>query len=205
MTTTQELLDFYSNLLIIQYTGKPKATATIEAFVGQVIADQIVQQVEDGFNLDTAIGAQLDALGTYRGAPRSIYGLNLDKQFFTMPLYTDLNYATVKGFADYDIDGASVSWYFALYSDGAQSTHILTDPELRELIQFFAKTNSAFYSLAEIDLILYEFFGKYVTLTDNGDMTITYTLNPAYPGTLFQILEILGALPRPAGVAVNVI
>lgn len=204
MTTTQELLDFYSNLLIIQYTGKPKATATIQAFAGQVVADQIVQQVEDGFNLDTAIGLQLDALATYRGAPRSIYGLSLDKQFMVFPLYSDANYATVRGMSEYSI-GLDTSWYWAIYSDGAQSTHVLTDPELRQLIQFLAKTNSAFYSLAEIDLILYEFFGDYVTLTDNGDMTITYTLDPAYPGTLFQTLVIINALPQPAGVEINVI
>lgn len=70
MATTQQLIDYYANLLILQYRGKPKAYATIQAFVKMFIMDQIPTQVQDAFNLDSAVGVQLDVLGKYAGVSR---------------------------------------------------------------------------------------------------------------------------------------
>lgn len=75
--TTQELIDYYANLLILQYKGKPKAYATIQTLVTPVIMDQLPVQVQDAFNLigpDFAEGVQLDVLGKYAGVKRSGYG-----------------------------------------------------------------------------------------------------------------------------------
>lgn len=72
--TTQELIDYYADLLIIQYKGKPKAYATIQTLVEPVVMDQLPAQIQDAFNLtgaDTAVGAQLDILGKYAGVTRS--------------------------------------------------------------------------------------------------------------------------------------
>jgi hypothetical protein len=68
--TTQQLLDYYVNLLILQYKGKPRAEATVEAVVNMVLMDQLPLEVENGFNLETCVGDQLDVLGKYIGAPR---------------------------------------------------------------------------------------------------------------------------------------
>lgn len=65
--TDQEIVDYYKNLLIIQYKGKAKAEATIDALVNQVISDQITTQIRDAFDPNTAIGVQLDILGKYAG------------------------------------------------------------------------------------------------------------------------------------------
>lgn len=69
--TTQELIEYYSNLLILQYHDKQKAIDTVEALVDPVIMDQLPLAVENGFNLDTAIGAQLDSIGKYAGVTRT--------------------------------------------------------------------------------------------------------------------------------------
>lgn len=69
--TTQQLIEYYSNLLILQYHDKTKAVATIEAQVAPVIMDQLPTTVENAFNLLTAYGAQLDVLGTYVGVTRT--------------------------------------------------------------------------------------------------------------------------------------
>lgn len=61
--------EYYSNLLILQYHNKPKAKATIEASVN-VLPDGLIQEVLNGFNLDTAVGEQLDILGEYVGIDR---------------------------------------------------------------------------------------------------------------------------------------
>lgn len=60
---------YYSNLLILEYHDKPKAKATIEASVG-LLPDDLIQEVSNGFNLDTAVGKQLDVLGQYIGTDR---------------------------------------------------------------------------------------------------------------------------------------
>lgn len=72
--TTSEIIQYYADLLILQYIGKPRAYATIEALVKMVIMDQLPLEVESAFNIDTAVGNQLDTLGKYAGVTRSGYG-----------------------------------------------------------------------------------------------------------------------------------
>lgn len=60
---------YYSNLLILQYHDKPKAKATIEAVVS-LIPDDLIQEVTNGFDIETAVGKQLDILGEYVGVDR---------------------------------------------------------------------------------------------------------------------------------------
>ena len=61
--------EYYSNLLILQYNGKPKAKATIEAVVS-LLPDDLIQEVIGGFDIETAVGKQLDILGEYVGVDR---------------------------------------------------------------------------------------------------------------------------------------
>lgn len=62
--------EYYSNLLILQYHGKPKARATIEKTVG-LLPDSLIQEVINGFDIQTSVGKQLDILGEYVGVDRS--------------------------------------------------------------------------------------------------------------------------------------
>jgi hypothetical protein len=70
MTTKTDLEDYYKNLLIIQYHDKPKARATIAQWVDCMTGDGIMTQLWDAFDVDTAIGAQLDAIGKLVGIGR---------------------------------------------------------------------------------------------------------------------------------------
>lgn len=60
---------YYSNLLILQYHNKPKAKATIESTVS-LLPDDLIMDVINGFDIETAIGKQLDVLGEYIGIDR---------------------------------------------------------------------------------------------------------------------------------------
>lgn len=60
---------YYSNLLIMQYHNKPKAKATIEATVG-LLPDDLIMEVINGFDIETAVGKQLDILGEFVGVDR---------------------------------------------------------------------------------------------------------------------------------------
>ena len=61
--------EYYSNLLILQYHNKPKAKATIEAVVN-LLPYELIQEVIGGFDIETAVGKQLDILGEYIGVDR---------------------------------------------------------------------------------------------------------------------------------------
>lgn len=71
--TTQEIIDYYANLLILQYRGQPDAYATIQTLVDPVIMDQLPIDVQEAFSVDSAIGVQLDVLGKYIGVSRNGY------------------------------------------------------------------------------------------------------------------------------------
>ena len=74
---TQDIINYYASLLILQYVGKPKAYATIQTLVTPVVMDQLPTQVMNAFNLtgtSTAVGVQLNVLGKYQGVTRSGYG-----------------------------------------------------------------------------------------------------------------------------------
>ncbi len=73
--TTAELAKYYSDLLILQYIGKPKAYATIGAVVTPVLIDQMPIAVQNAYEIGTAVGVQLDVIGKYVGVSRNGNGL----------------------------------------------------------------------------------------------------------------------------------
>ncbi len=68
--TNEELVDYYVNLLILQYKNKAKAPEHIRALLTNVVFLELITDVENGFNIDTAVGVQLDVLGKYLGLSR---------------------------------------------------------------------------------------------------------------------------------------
>lgn len=77
MSTLTDLEDYYKHLLIIQYANKQRARATIAVWVDCMTGDGILTQFPEAFNIDTAIGAQLDAIGLVLGVER--HGLGDEK------------------------------------------------------------------------------------------------------------------------------
>ena len=65
--TTAQLVQKYSDLLILQYRGKPKAVAHVQAVVTPVIMEQLPALIEASYDVNTAVGPQLDILGKYAG------------------------------------------------------------------------------------------------------------------------------------------
>lgn len=73
MATTQSLINYYANLLVLQYRQKPKAYATVQLLASLGIIDQLPIAIQAGFSLDAATGVQLDVLGKYAGVSRQGY------------------------------------------------------------------------------------------------------------------------------------
>ena len=70
MGELEDLTAYYQNLLIKQYYQKTKANSTIGALSLSMLSDLVFYEVRDAFNVDDAIGVQLDVLGKYVGANR---------------------------------------------------------------------------------------------------------------------------------------
>jgi hypothetical protein len=197
--TPQELVAYYTALLILQYILQPKASATISALVAALIDNNIIFQVDAAFDINTAVGVQLDTLGEYQGAPRSIYGLDISKKYTQLPDYGISNPDLFYGFNDYD--QPPVNWFFLTYQDDNAVTYNLNDSEYRQWILFLADVHKLAEGLGEVDALLEKWFGVYATVYDNEDMSILYVdLNTDPNQILFIFASHYDALPRPAGV-----
>ena len=96
----ENLLDYYENLLIVQYNDKTKARETIRVLVDATMIYDIMVAIRDGFDIDTAIGKQLDILGKYIGSDRVITGTAFTRDYFG---YVEYNAITElwKGYTKY--------------------------------------------------------------------------------------------------------
>jgi hypothetical protein len=204
-TTSETLVDYYKALLIGQYRDKPKASGTIGALIGGtgdygLIAAAIANLVRDGFDLDTAVGAQLDTLGKFRGVDRYYNSLNLNKDFLQLPGYSEPGVGTLFGIATYADTPMPPSTYTMTYEDFIEST--LQDGDFRRVIKFLAAVHSCDFSYEKLDDICYTFFGGNVNLEVTGNMQITYQHLTTDTDNLFEILKQMSLLPGPAGVEI---
>ena len=71
-----QLKEYYSNTLIVQYNGKPKASQTIEFLVDLIYSDALLMKIRDAFDWKTAVGEQLDIIGQWVGVTR-VFNINL--------------------------------------------------------------------------------------------------------------------------------
>lgn len=79
--TLRDKVDYYVNRLALQYRDRPKARANTAIVVKQAIADDLAASLLSAFDLDTAVGVQLDILGKYLGVSRNI-GVPVTTGFF---------------------------------------------------------------------------------------------------------------------------
>lgn len=98
--TVEELKTYYADLLISQYKDKPNAYAMIKAIVDMAIMDLLPVDMRDAFDIDTAIGAQLDLLGKYQGIDRYSFGPNGDFTLTDAEFRSLIKMAIVKNSSD---------------------------------------------------------------------------------------------------------
>lgn len=81
--TDAELIVYYKNLLILQYNQLDKASEHIEAIVKQIIIFELIEDVKNGYDIDTAVGVQLDIIGKYLGLERTTFiAIDADYRFY---------------------------------------------------------------------------------------------------------------------------
>ncbi len=72
-----ELIAYYVNLLIIQYHSLTRARGHIEAIATSEMIYDLIAAVGNAYDIDTAVGVQLDVLGSYLGVDRLATGTPL--------------------------------------------------------------------------------------------------------------------------------
>lgn len=225
--TSAELLQYYATLLIVQYRGLPKSEQTIQLLANNAVCDGLPLQLQNCFNLDQAVGAQLDIIGIIVGVPRNIAGLDLEHLFFQFTRYAVSN--TTQGFGRYT-DTPYSSNLFRRYREDA--TYVMTDFEMRSVLKLKIIYNNRYETLKIIKEALFVTFPSIngsvgwtdllvawdssgvdwdgggtvvmsVDIVDTLNMTAEYIFYQPYHNTGI-IADFLGILPRPMGVAVTV-
>lgn len=193
----QEISDvenYYADLLIIQYRNKPKARATIKLGVNLYLADELLFDLNNILDIDTAVGPQLDLIGKILGVNRQINGLTIDKDFFTFEK------ADAYGFSD--INELSQG-YWKNYNNSIGSSYALSDNEYRILLKFKALYNVRYGSMGGMDLLYWRAFGNDITYINNKDLSITYQINSNI-SVAVRAAVFLGYIEPPLGISYSI-
>jgi hypothetical protein len=193
-----DAVDYYVGLLILQYRGLPKASQTIAILLKQAVADLMAASLATCFNLDVAVGPQLDVLGKYIGAPRDI-GPPAARPYYGFGTYA--GGTNPIGFRNYEENSNLTGVWSSYLFQGAANTD-LTDEAYRLILQLKIILNASDGTLASIDNYLQEFFAGAIQVTDNMNMTLTYEVPDNLP---VDVTTLTGYLPKPMGVGITVL
>lgn len=180
----------YTALITTEHADKPKFMAMM-AVVAQCFADQInvAQSIPAAFDLDQAVGVQLDAVGLWAGIKRQV----------RTPLSVYFSFDTAGlGFDQGNWQGPY---------DPSTGLVSLDDDTFRTLIRAKIAANSwdgTVPGAAAAYANLFNGSGSYIFIQDNQDMTMTVGVSGAIPSALLRALFSGGYLPlKPEGVRVN--
>lgn len=201
-TTVQEIIDYYTNLLIIQYHNQPKARAEIALYIKELLANGILFDIQEGFNIDTAVGVQLDIVGKYVDLDRFYQGQNLNGYFGTVT-YDQISYTGQTGFTDYTLGFTKVGQTL-IYPDVLSDTLALNDDDFRFLIKLRIIQNNINHSHESIDKVVFDFFGTEAIPDSVGNMQMYYFVQAPAPAILLVAAQ-KDLLPRPMAVQLALI
>lgn len=188
--------DEYENLLIVQYSDKPKASAMISAIVSRFknISD-VIEEFESAFDLDSAIGSQLDIIGKIVGISRNVEGV-IPKIFF--------------GFdGNVNARGFGLAPFYT--TDQAQYTDTqLSDSDYRFFIRIKIAKNHVKATMSDdngsnLNAVILSMFEGYAYMVDNKDMTVTIYIENSPKSYLLPYAISLDLIPLPQAVEVKYI
>lgn len=167
----KQLKKYYSNLLIIQYNGKPKAKATIELMTKLIWSNMALLQIRDGFDWKNAKGVQLDIIGKWLGISKNYNENNTwNNTYLSYPAYgtetvaeSDVLRGGYSTYSDFDtLEGGMLT-----YSDLQADSQMLDDEDYRTVIGLKIIKNSIEHNQGNIDEAVGLYFAK---KDENGDV-----------------------------------
>lgn len=205
MADVTDLVEFYRNLLIIQYNRRPKASATMKLLAETMLANGIYFDVLNGYSVETAVGVQLDVIGKYVGIDR-FFNVTDPRDYFALTDYEEVDpdsdfkygFTTYPDFEDFQFNGTMN------YNSVITVENMLNDEDYRQLIKLKIVQNNSNHSHKSIDDAMFRFFGTDVRPSSNGGMKMWYFLSENATDIVRAALE-KGVLPRPMGVGLGLI
>lgn len=180
----------YTGLVTPQHADKPKFMAMVAAVAGCFVDQQnMLASLPNKFDLDSAAGVQLDAVGLWVGASRNV----------SVPITG----------AYFSWDTAGLGWDEGNWKGPFDPTTGITqldDGTFRTLIKAKIGANHWDGTLPSAKTILDGVFngGSKAIIQDNGDMTITFGVAGTQPSVLLRSILSQGLLPlKPEAVHVD--
>lgn len=197
----QSLEEYYSNLLIIQYHGKPRAKATIQLFVRLLYANMILLQIRDSFDRKNAIGKQLDIIGEWVGVNRFYNGQLFDfHPWFALINWEEEPDNLQGGFSTFETFN-TIEGGFLDYENILPTQNKLNDEAFKIMIDLKIIKNSISTTCKNIDEAIWNYFeGKVYTVWTPDQLTYYY------PSELAEVLQVAlskSVLPVPTGVRIE--
>lgn len=180
----------YLGLVTSQHRLKPKFIATVSASVSLACELQaLLASIPEKFDVDVAVGVQLDAVGEWAGIGRNI-DTPLTGVYFTWD------------------DTAATGWDGGVWQgpyDPDSGLTTLPDDSYRTLVKAKIAANRWDGSIpGAYDVWTTVFTGSYIIIQDNQDMTMTVGVAGMQLDTVTQALLTGGYIPlKPQGVGVD--
>jgi len=184
----------YTSLITSEHADKPKFVAMVQAVAGGIgdISD-VIASLPQSFDLDAAIGAQLDVVGRWIGQSRVVPGV-LSLGYFG---FSDNVAAANFG----EETNPAIGGRFYEEDEPFTGTAVLADPEYRVVLKAKILRNQYDGTVGEIVDALHQLFGTPAHIDDDGSMSLILTINSPLSTVFQSLLTNFDILPRPAGVA----
>lgn len=186
----------YTQLITSEHNKRPKFTAMVAAVANAwgAVYD-FTKTIPADFDLDAAVGAQLDVIGLWVGQSRLIPNVLLVQYFGFDGNPAALNFG--------EEGNAAIGGRFYGDGDPIDGSTLLADPEYRTIIRARIVRNTAKGLTADFIKSLQFMFAAPAIIDDQGDMAVSIYIGRPLSLTEIAIITGLDILPRPAGVKVR--
>ena len=194
----QAIRDRYKKLLIKQYYGKPNAEAHIEMLVDLFLQGGAIFEMLYTFDIEKAIGWQLDAIGERVGINRQYLGLRLKDN-----IYLAYGVGSVPPTSKYKGYGIGAELGEVVNEDSVQSrVNLLGDDDFRKLIIFKVIINTINHTEYSIEEVMLTIFNGDIKVRSSF-MEIIYDVKKE-ASNIVNIALINGVLPKPCNTKITI-
>ena len=159
----EKLYTWACNSLIMEYRHAPKNRALMRELVDLIFANNVLVDIKEGFDVETAVGKQLDIIGDWVGINRYYDAIDLWEQ----PYFALVNYSNVQddeyeqwqgGFYNYinfeENEGGFLT--YKVWRETRTKVNQMGDAYFRELIKLKIIKNSINFTKKNIDDAIYK-------------------------------------------------
>jgi len=189
----------YTPLITAEHNQQPQYMAMVALVTGAIASiTAVTQSIPGQFDLDYAIGAQLDIVGKWIGQSRVVTGV-LEVGYFG---FSDDSSAL--GFGELG-NPAIGGQFFDLNTGSATASTVLADPEYRIVLRAKIIKNQYDGSMDQLAAAAAVLLGVPCLFLDPGTRIVTIVVTQAIDATLQALLTGYDLLPRPAGKTYSIV